>query len=260
VDRLKPKCAVHIYIHEDLCTVSLDSSGQSLHKRGYRTAKVHAPLQESLAFAILSYTRWNRTECICDLMCGSGTLAIEAALMACGRAPGLNRSYFSFKYWPGFNKKLWKELTEQARISVRKTHIPPVFAYDVSARAVEAARINSRVAGVDKIITFKKQNIRDFRHPMPGKGGILLCNPPYGVRQGAPEGTSALYSVIGDVLKREGQGCTGYIFTGNPVLSKKVGLRTKRRIMLYNGELECRLLEYELYSGTRKVRKKEYPT
>jgi putative N6-adenine-specific DNA methylase len=183
-------------------------------------------------------------------MCGSGTLAIEAALIALGRAPGLLRINYSFMHLKGFDESSWKTLRRKIRAEAKDRLDGRIIATDVSQQAVEAARKNAMTAGVDRFIEF---GVCDFSEtPVPDGGGVVVLNPEYGERLGEMDELKESYRKIGDFFKKKCQGYRGYILTGNFDLAKRVGLRTNRRIPFFNGPIECRLLEYDLYEGSRK--------
>lgn len=283
----KDKAVVHVYWKNDQAIVYIDTSGDRLSMRGYRKIPLQAPMQETLAAAIIIATGWRGKGSFVNPMCGSGTLAIEAALIALQRAPGLTRNNFSFMYIKGFPDDLWQEMRRKARGAAKKNLYGKIIATDIDEAAVEAAKQNAQTAGVDHLIEFQTCSYEGT--PMPEGVGIIMLNPPYGERMEAvkikpkfsaarkettpgqkiivrkaadwqntsgPAGAfnrlEALYSDIGDFFKSIGGGHQGYIFTGNLDMIKKIGLRTKRRLTFYNGEIECRLLEYELYAGSHK--------
>ena len=180
----------------------------------------------------------------------AATLAIEAALAGMNRASGILRDNFGFMHLKGFNESLWKELRTQAIKAAKKTLDCRIIATDIRRDAVEAARKNAAMAGVEQLIEFA---ICDYSETsIPDGSGIVILNPEYGERMGKVKELEGVYKGIGDFLKQKCRGYTGYIFTGNPDLAKKVGLRAKRRVPFFNGAIECRLLEYELYEGSRK--------
>ncbi len=246
----RDRAVIHILWKEGVCSVYLDTTGESLSKRGYRQIPVKAPMQEALAAALLLASGWKGAGTLVNPMCGSGTIAIEAALMARNIAPGLLRENFAFMHLKVFDPSAWKELREAAGRRVRKNGSGKIIATDRDSRAVDAARQNARFARVDDAIVF---GVCEFQEtPVPRGGGIVIMNPEYGERMGEVQVLEKTYEAIGDFFKKNCQGYRGYIFTGNPGLAKKVGLRTKRRLQFFNGPIECRLLEYELYEGTRK--------
>ena len=288
----KDKAVVHVYWKNDQADVYLDTSGERLSLRGYRKIPLQAPMQEALAAAVIMAASWRGEKNFINPMCGSGTLAIEAALIALNRAPGLLRNNYGFMFIKEFPEEFWQEIRKKTKENARKILPAKIIATDIEQTAVVAAKHNAQTAGVDHLIEF---NICPYeKTPIPEDGGIIILNPPYGERMGAintkPHSTDfrgrmeaatpgrkiilrksanrqdksshitarnsqileATYQGIGDFFKKIGGGYRGYIFTGNLEMIKKVGLRTKQRIIFYNGEIECRLLEYELYAGSMK--------
>jgi putative N6-adenine-specific DNA methylase len=240
-----------VFLHWDQSRVQLyiDTSGQPLSRHGYRKIPLDAPLQESLAAALVRCTGWDRRIPFVNPMCGSGTLAIEAALLAAGSAPGLLRSHFGFMHVSGFNRRRWEALRNEARRRATTPPGVPILATDIRKEAVAAARKNARVAGVESQIAF---SVCDFRESnIPDPPGVIVLNPPYGERLGEETALADLYPGIGDFFKQRCAGYRGFVFTGNPALAKRIGLRTRSRKVFFNGPLECRLLEYELYPGSR---------
>ncbi len=263
VDRIKKKCGkrpdsgpekdrvvVNLYWKNEDCSIYLDTSGEPLSRRNYRKIPMHAPMQETLAAAVIRATEWNGSGHFINPMCGSGALAIEAALAGINRASGILRDNFGFMHLKGFNEHLWKELRTQAIKAAKKTLDCRIIATDIRRDAVEAARKNAAMAGVEHLIEFA---VCDYSETsIPDGGGIVILNPEYGERMGHVKELEGVYKGIGDFLKQKCRGYTGYIFTGNPDLAKKVGLRASRRVLFFNGPIECRLLEYPLYEGSRK--------
>jgi len=242
---------IYLYWDNDRCSIYLDTSGAPLPRRGYRKIPLQAPMQETLAAATIIATGWKGEGNFINPMCGSGTLAIEAALIALNKAPGLLRDNFGFMHIIGFNKNLWADLQKGAERKVRGTIKGKIIATDKDPLAVEAARKNARLAGVGKLINF---GLSDYSETVvPEGGGIVMVNPEYGERMGEIEKLKDTYRGIGDYFKKSCQGYRGYIFTGNLPLAKHIGLRTKRRIPFYNSTIECRLLEYDLYQGSKKA-------
>jgi 23S rRNA G2445 N2-methylase RlmL len=239
------RIVVNLYWKGDRCSLYFDTSGEPLSRRGYRKIPMTAPMQETLAAAVIMATRWSSGVNFVNPMCGSGTLAIEAALRGLNMAPGLLRDNFGFMHIRGFKELLWKELCGQAKRGVKKTINCRIIATDISREAVEAARRNAVLAGVEHFIEFAVCDYSDT--PVPGGGGIVILNPEYGARMGKIKELESTYKGIGDFFKQKCKGYTGYVFTGNLDLAKKVGLRAKRRVPFFNGKIECRLLEYELY-------------
>ncbi len=261
VDRIRQKCGrrpdtgnerngvvVFLYWNDSDCRVYLDTSGESLSKRGYRKIPLQAPMQESLAAAVILATGWVGNGNFINPMCGSGTLAIEAALIGLNRAPGLLRSQYALMNLIGFEEEKWKAMRAEARRIPKTSMTGKIIATDISAQAIEAAKQNAKTAGVDHLIEF---GLCDFAEtPVPEGGGVVIINPEYGERMGADKALEDMYFRIGDFFKQRCQGYTGYVFTGNMELGKKVGLRTCRKIQFFNGPIECRLLAFKLYEGT----------
>ncbi len=244
------KIVVHLHWRGNTGQVFLDTSGEPLSRRGYRMIPLKAPMQETLAAAAILSTGWTGDGSFINPMCGSGTLAIEAALIALERAPGLLRSNFGFMHLKGFDEPSWKVLRRKIRAEAKDRLNGRIVATDISQQSVEAAKKNAMTAGVDRFIEF---GVCDFSEtPIPNGGGMVILNPEYGERLGEAGELKEIYKRIGDFFKKKCQGYEGYLFTGNFDLAKRVGLRTKRRILFYNGPIECRLLEYDLYEGSRK--------
>ncbi len=263
VDRIKKKCGrrpnsgpdkdrvvVFLYWHDDHCGVFLDTSGESLSKRGYRKMPFKAPMQETLAAATILATGWRGEGHFINPMCGSGTLAIEAALIALNKAPGLLRSNYGFMHLQGFPKDAWQTLRQAAKKDTQKSLPCRIIASDIDPQAIQASRKNAQTAGVERFIEFAVSDYTDT--PIPAGGGVVMLNPEYGQRLGEAGALAQTYQGIGDFLKQKCQGYRGYVFTGNLALAKKVGLKAKRRLVFYNSKIECRLLEYELYEGSRR--------
>ncbi|HOG12679.1 MAG: class I SAM-dependent RNA methyltransferase [Smithellaceae bacterium] len=281
------RAVIHVYWRNDQAMAYIDTSGERLSLRGYRKIPLAAPMQETLAAALIMATQWRGRTPLVNPMCGSGTLAIEAALIALHRAAGLGRSNYGFLHIRDFPREAWQALRKDARDASLKALPSTIIASDIDPRAVEAARRNAQTAGVDRLIEFRVCPFE--KTPTPGGKGVIVMNPPYGerlepfkiktshpehrkeiapgqkviVRKAADivhrsggsttlQRLEALYEGCGDWFKSIGRGYLGYIFTGNLEMAKKVGLRTRRRMTFYNGEIECRLLEYELYAGSKK--------
>ena len=241
---------VHLYWHGDRCQLFLNTSGRKLADRNYRKIPHKAPMQETLAAAVILATGYNGSLPLVNPMCGSGTLAIEAALIASGRPPGLLRSNFGLMHHKGFDPDAWQNLRREARKIRNKSPIAPILATDIDEKAVWAARKNAETAGVQHLIQFDVCDFADT--PIPPEKGIIILNPEYGERLGEIAELEKTYKRMGDFLKQRCAGWTGYIFTGNAALAGKVGLRASRRMEFFNARIECRLLKYELYEGTRR--------
>lgn len=258
VDVHQPNLRINVYILKDEATVSLDLSGNSLHMRGYREEGAFAPLKENLAAAILYHSEWPKLAQenpadfgFVDPMCGSGTLPIEAAMMAAHIAPGLAREYYGFVGWKQHEPEIWKRLKEEAADLVIRDRkkLPKIVGYDQDFRAVRVAIANLERAGLRQSVHIEKRELSGADPIAPH--GIIVVNPPYGERLGEVEELKPLYIQLGDTFKRRFKGWTGYIFTGSPDLAKSVGLKASRRFVLFNGAIECRLLKYDLYEGRK---------
>ncbi len=262
-DRMKEKCgrrpdsgpekkgaAVFVYWKGMSCSIYLDTSGEPLSRRGYRKDPLKAPMQETLAAAVVLTTGWAGKGHFINPMCGSGTLAIEAALIGLKKAPGLLRNDFAFMHLRDFRQGEWSALRREAREKAGKRLEGKIILTDHDPRAVQAARSNALTAGVDHLMTFE---VCDYSEtPIPEGGGVVVINPEYGERLGKVKELEAVYEGIGDFFKQRCKGYTGYLFTGNLELAKRVGLKSRRRVILYNSQIECRLLEYPLYEGSKK--------
>ncbi len=245
VDVRDPDLRVNVHLVKNRCTVSLDSSGTPLDRRGYRLDRTEAPLRETLAAALVALTGWDGTVPLVDPMCGSGTIPVEAALKASRRAPGLMGRRFGFQRWPDYDPTLWRRLADAARQEMLASLPVPITGCDRSATALETACRNSDRAGVTGLVTFVRSPFREFIPP--AAPGVLLFNPPYGLRLGEEEELKPFYREIGDTMKQRYAGYTAFLLTGSRELAKHVGLKASRRIVLFNGPIECRLLRYELY-------------
>ncbi len=248
---LRDQMVLFLHWMEDQASIYLDTSGETIAKHGYRKIPGKAPMMESLAAAAILASNWKTDQCFINPMCGSGTLAIEAACIASKKAPGLNREKFGFHFFKGFDETAWENLKKEAIEAELKPEIK-IIATDHRRLALQAAEQNAEEAGVIDYIEFKKCDFSDT--PIPEEPGVVFLNPEYGERLGEEAELAVLYQQMGDFFKQECKGKTGYIFTGNLQLAKKIGLRTKRRIPFMNAKIECRLLEFELYQGTKKVK------
>lgn len=243
----------HLYWKENIAEIFADTSGETLAKHGYRKIPGKAPMLEALAAATILATKWDRKSPFINPMCGSATIAIEATLLATNRRPGLFRSNYAFMHLVGYDKGIYE--TER-RILFEQIIEPKeltVIASDISADAVNISKINAAAAGVEHIMTFTQCDFELTEVPEE-KNGVVFFNPEYGDRLGNEIDLHATYSRIGDFMKKKCRGYTGYIFTGNLELAKKIGLKASRRIEFYTSKIDCRLLEYELYSGTRSLK------
>jgi putative N6-adenine-specific DNA methylase len=244
VNTSSPDVRINIHLAKNVCTVSLDSSGESLDRRGYRLERNEAPLRETLASAIIGLTGWDGSVPLADPMCGSGTIPIEAALLAARSAPGRKRS-FGFQTWLDFDSRLWERITSEAENGIRKLPLGLITGFDLDDRALKLARRNAENAGFEGQLHFFHSSLEEFKPE--GDKGVVIINPPYGKRLGEEEELKELYCRIGDILKQRCRGWTGFVLTGNLELAKYIGLKASRRFVLFNGAIECRLLRYELY-------------
>lgn len=252
VARHRPQVSLHVYLHRNEATVSIDLSGESLHKRGYRVAGGAAPLKENLAAAILLRAGWVKIAkeggTLLDPMCGSGTLLIEAAMLAAEIAPGLLRDYFGFLGWKKHQARLWESLRDDAQ----KKHsqgfpkLPVIVGYDSDKNAIKIAFENINRAGLLGKVHVERQDVSVFAPKQNIKPGLVVVNPPYGERVGEIKELQSLYTLLGDRLKQEFCGWQAAIFTGNPELGKQMGLRARRYYALFNGALACKLLLFDV--------------
>lgn len=244
------KTVINLFWKEDKAEIFIDTSGETLSKHGYRKIPGKAPMLESLAAATLLASKWDLNSPFINPMCGSGTVAIEATMMATNRRPGLFRDNYGFIHIKGFNKEFFE--TEKRNLFARIKNIPglKIIASDISEDAINISKINAGVAGVADLIDFKICDFEETDVP-ENENGIIFFNPEYGERLGDEIELEETYSRIGDFMKKKCKGYTGYVFTGNLNLAKKIGLKAKRRIEFYTSKIDCRLLEYELYSGSR---------
>ncbi|MEM1238315.1 MAG: THUMP domain-containing protein [Cyanobacteria bacterium P01_H01_bin.26] len=249
VDTEIPDVQINVHINDSRATVSLDSSGSSLHRRGYRPAMGVAPLKESLAAALVQLTGWSGDVAFLDPMCGSGTLPIEGVLQTLNIAPGLFRDEtsqgFGFQTWPDYDDALWQSVVAAAKKRQRSELGVPVTGYDLDLEILANARTNADNSGIGEHIEFNYADFADIEAPTDS--GILICNPPYGERLGHSENLAPFYKLMGDILKQRFKGWTAYILSGNKALTKRIGLRTAKKMPIYNGSIPCQFLKYELY-------------
>ena len=244
------KASVFLYWKEEDVHLYLDTSGKPISNRGYRVSPWKAPMRENLAASVIDATRWDKQSPFINPMCGSGTLAIEAALLAKRQTPNLLRDNFAFMHLVGFEPWKYAQLRTELSDTDADAYKPRIIATDIDPDAIEAAQRNAEIAGVGDLIDFKVCDFLDTE--IPSEPGVIILNPEYGERLGEEEALVETYQKIGDLFKQKAQGYWGYVFTGNMNLGKRVGLKTKRKIEFYNGPIECRLLEYELYAGSKR--------
>jgi 23S rRNA G2445 N2-methylase RlmL len=242
---------VHLYWKDDEAEIFIDTSGETLAKHGYRMIPGKAPMLEALAAATIMATKWDRQSPFINPMCGSSTLAIEAAMIATKRVPGLYRENYSFMHFLGYDETIYKTELRKVREQVEEVDGLLIAATDIRQDAIDISKVNAEMAGVDHLIHFGTGDFALTSIPA-GSGGVIFFNPEYGERLGELAELERTYERIGDFMKKNAQGYTGYVFTGNMELAKKIGLKASRRLEFYNAKIDCRLLEYELYSGTRR--------
>ncbi len=250
VDTQAPDVRIHAFLTADQLTLYIDTSGEPLFKRGYRTETGEAPLRENLAAGIVRLSGWTPLEALLDPMCGSGTLLIEAALIALNIAPGARRS-FAFEKLKNFDRRQWDRL----RLAAKTNESPrggaqPIYRSDLEGDELKSTRANIAAAGLQGQIQLKQANVLET--PAPASSGVIVTNPPYGVRLAEAHELAEFYPKLGDALKQRFSGWRAYIFTGDPQLPKLIRLAASKRTPLYNGALECRLLEYKIMAGSMR--------
>lgn len=253
VDTANPDIRINIHINADnLCTVSMDSSGDPLFKRGYRDSRSIAPIKEDLAAGLILLSGWDKQSTFVDLFCGSGTLLIEATMIACNIPPNINRAIFGFMNWKNYDEQLFDDIIEEA-LDEEIDLVGKIIGIDNDGRVMGMSRANIQAAGLTDKIELHKKEFNDFKAPK--EPGVIVCNPPYGERIG--ENVDDLYTAFGDNLKDKYDGWNAWMISSNMDALKKVGLRPSRKIKVFNGSLECRFMKYEMYKGTKKIHKLE---
>jgi putative N6-adenine-specific DNA methylase len=250
VDTRSPDVRVQAFLTATEVTLYVDTSGAPLYKRGFKRAAVEAPLKENLAAGILMLTDWRPDEPLLDPMCGSGTFLIEAAQMALGIAPGAGRG-FSFQKLANFDESNWHSIVRDADERRRSPGRLEVYGSDLYGEQLKRARENLAAAGLAERVALKQANLLELTPPQGG--GVMVANPPYGARLGERDELNALYPQIGDALKQRFAGWRCYFFSADRDLPRLIGLRTSKRIPLFNGPLECRLYEYRIVQGAVKA-------
>ena len=249
VESREPDIRVHAFLDAKLCTLYLDTSGESLFKRGKRDHVGEAPLKKNLAAGILRLAGWQPGMALLDPMCGAGTFLSEAAEISLGRAAGRSRE-FAFEKLSRHNAAAWEKLLEKAREGERPVAELPIYGSDLYGRSLGHAVLNLREAGLEEAVRLKQVNLLELAPP--ADTGLLVTNPPYGVRLGEKEKLAEFYPQLGDVLKQRFGGWTAHIFSGDPELPKLIRLHASRKPVLYNGALECRLYEYRMVAGSNR--------
>jgi putative N6-adenine-specific DNA methylase len=252
------RAVFHLYWKDDRAEIFFDTSGETLAKHGYRKIPGKAPMLEALAAATVMATKWDKKSPFINPMCGSGTVAIEAALYATNRRPGLFRKNYSFMHVLGYDETYYQNQFKKLNQQIKPSENINIIASDIDTDAIAISKVNASLAGVENLITFQVCDFEETK--IPEIPGLVYLNPEYGERLGEISELEHTYSRIGDFLKKKCQGYLGYIFTGNLDLAKKIGLKASRRIEFYTSKIDCRLLEYELYGGSRRVAKTEKPT
>ncbi len=249
IDTFRPNYRIDVYINGDNVIVSLDSSGDSLHRRGYKTEMHLAPLNEVLAAGLVLLAGWKGDRPLLDPMCGSGTILTEAASIALNLPVNFHRDYFGFQKWNDYDKDLYEKVREEA-LGRRKTFEGKIYGSDKSFQYVRMAERNLDRLNLQEVIEISRKNF--FKMEAPAQGGVIIMNPPYGERLNEKD-LLAFYKNIGDVLKQEFEGWEAWLISSNKDAVKNVGLRTSKKVPLYNGPLECRFCKYEMYAGSKKV-------
>ena len=249
VDKSNPDMRIYTFLTKDSVTLYLDTSGDTLFKRGYRKLKLEAPVRENLAFGLIKLSGWTPEKPFYDPMCGSGTLAVEAICYGLNIAPGLNRG-FAFEKFINFESTAFEQIKQQAQQAIKTDIKLQIFASDVNRAAIEIARQNFQQIKLDKYVEF---SIGDFiNKPAPAANGVLVTNPPYGIRLDELDRLAELYPKIGNNLKKNFSGWNCYFFSGDLRLAKLIRLKPSRKIPLYNGAIECRLFEFKMVSGSNR--------
>ncbi|MES2592906.1 MAG: THUMP domain-containing protein [Bacteroidota bacterium] len=254
VDLDRPVLRIHLHVFKDTCTVALDSSGESLHKRGYRDKTNLAPLNEVLAAGMILLSGWDKRSTFIDPMCGSGTILIEAAMIANNIPPGYYREAYNFENWKKilpFDEELYNTIFDAA-IDKITNHEQQIIGGELSPNVAKKAKENIKNAKVDDIVTIKNCDMKDFE--VPAGRGVVIMNPPYGERM-VKDNIEELYKSIGDTFKKSFSGYDCWVISSNMEAFKHVGLRPSRKIVLFNGQLECRFMKFEMYQGTKKIHK-----
>ena len=251
VDLSKPSVRVHIHLVKNIASISLDSSGESLHRRGYRKMQGEAPLNETLAAGMIMLSGWDTQSPLLDVMCGSGTILIEAALIARRVPPGIFRQEFGFERWKDFDDALWNSIIDEAKEKVLDKPGFRITGIDKSAQIIRDAKENASLARLGGNIDFHTMSFEDYTPDV--KSGIIITNPPYGGRISSAD-LFQLYKNLGDQMKKKYSGWTAWVLTANKEAAKYIGLKPSRKIPLFNGSLECRFLKYDLYKGTKRVK------
>ena len=253
VDTKNPDVRFHIHIDKHHCTIALDSSGSSLHKRSYREVTTAAPINEVLAAGMIKMAKWDVKKPFIDPMCGSGTILIEAAMMAKNIPANWQRSEFGFFTWKDFDEFLWQNIRSRAKRDIKKEgDFPLIKGSDIDRHVVRTATRHAWRANVSDVIAFETKDVRRTGKTDDMESGLIITNPPYGERLEEEEDLESFYKEIGDCLKQNYEGFDAWILSGNSAAMKRIGLRASKRKALYNGALPCKYYKYELYQGTKR--------
>lgn len=248
VDKDYPDLRINVHLFRNQCTVSLDFSGSSMHLRGYRKDTVAAPINEVLAAGLCALAGWKGERPLLDPMCGSGTILIEAAMIALDIPAGFYRKHYAFHYWKDYDKSLWEQIKQESNNHRKKSAIM-ITGRDKSEKAIRISRQNVQSAGLERYINLEMNSFEESQPPF--EQGMIITNPPYGERLTA-ENTSELYKKMGDTLKQNYAGYSAWILSGDLEAIKHFGLKPSRKIKIFNGPLECKFVNFELYSGSLK--------
>lgn len=245
VDNNNPALRIHVKAYKNLFSLAVDTSGDSLFQRGYRTEFVEAPLKENLAAGLLKLSEWDQKSPLVDFMCGSGTFLIEGAMIAMNIAPGIHRKRFGFMNWLNFDKEMWQRLVSEAMDQEKQDLEFKLYGFDIDRRAVTMAKQNACNAGVDHVIEFKKEPVATVAPP--AEKGLAVVNPPYGARIGDEDNLRDVYRDLGYTLKHRFKGWDCWILSGNRELIGDMKLKSTRKHFVFNGNIECRFLKYSMF-------------
>lgn len=252
VNLTNPTLRINAHIYQNKVTLSIDTSGNSLHRRGYHIQSAAAPLNEVLGAGMIRLTGWQGDAPLLDPMCGSGTILAEAAMWAANIAPGLQRT-FGFESLRDFDRELWQRIKQEAQDARQDIQVP-IIGSDQSPRAIRSARMNLQSAGVDRYVNLQIRSFEKIKPPTDAPG-IIVTNPPYGERL-EKDDLPAFYQMMGDTFKNTFTGWDAWLLSANPEAIKRIGLQTKNRFTLYNGQLQCKYLHYPIYKGSQKASKR----
>lgn len=245
VDNENPSLRIHVRAIKNNFNVAIDTSGDSLFKRGYRKEVGDAPLKENLAAGLIKVTEWDGQIPLVDFMCGSGTFLIEAAMMALNIAPGISRKKFGFQNWLNYEEDVWEKVVQEA-MDAEKEELPfKFYGFDIDRRVLANAKDNAKRAGVDQVIEFKKESVATVEPPV--EKGMIIVNPPYGARIGDEDNLRDVYRDLGFTLKHRFKGWDAWILSGNKDLIADLKLKSTRKHFVFNGNIECRFLKYSMF-------------